>query len=200
MHNFTLLTHILLLWDNMFSTSRSRRRHRLLHYNSLIIILLVCIALCISFSIHIHNKLLQSSIANDTSAKHLKSTSSSAHKKHKNNHRGLSACLLVNDENPRLPEWLAYHYHILPLRSLIIAIDPSSRLSPDTILDRWTNAELGLDIQVWNDIDYLPEVDGLSGLKLHGPCHEKKKKKQVSKRLTHTMCLFYSTLINSSHI
>ena len=163
--------------------SVSRRRHRLLHYNNLILILLICITICISFSIHIHNQLLQSSIANSTS-EHLKSTSSSANKKHNNNQRGLSACLLVNDENPRLPEWLAYHYHILPLRSLIIAIDPSSRLSPDTILKRWTNAKLGLDIQVWNDIDYLPVVDGLSGVKLHGPCQEKKKK--VSKRLTHT--------------
>ena len=171
----------------MVSTSRSRRRHRLLHYNSLIIILLVCIALCISFSIHIHNQLLQSSAANDTAndtTKHLKSTSSFANNKHSNNNqRGLSACLLVNDENPRLPEWLAYHYHILPLRSLIIAIDPSSRLSPQAILNRWTNdhTELGLDIQVWNDIDYLPLVDALSGLRLHGPCHDvKKKKKKVS--------------------
>ena len=162
------------------SVSRHRKRHRLLHYNSLIIILLVCIALCISFSIHIHNQLLQSS----DSAKHLKSTSSANtkhnHKKHNSNQRGLSACLLVNDENPRLPEWLAYHYHILPLRSLIIAIDPSSRLSPDSILKRWTNAKLGLNIKVWNDIDYLPLVDALSGLKLHGPCHDKKKK--VSRR------------------
>ena len=176
------------------SVSRHRKRHRLLHYNnSLIIILLVCIALCISFSIHIHNQLLQSS----DSAKHLKSTSSantkSSHKKHDNNQRGLSACLLVNDENPRLPEWLAYHYQILPLRSLIIAIDPSSRLSPQSILNRWTNdhAVLGLDIQVWNDIDYLPLVDGLSGIMLHGPCHEEKKKR-VSERLTHIMCLYSS--------
>lgn len=149
----------------------------------MIVILLLCITICISLSIRIHNQLLQSSPANDT-AKH-KSTSSSTNKKHSNNHstKGLSACLLVNDENPRLPEWLAYHYQILPLRSLIIAIDPSSRLSPDTILNRWTNdhTELGLDIQVWNDIDYLPLVDGLSGVTLHGPCQERRKK-QVSKR------------------
>jgi len=180
----------------MVSVSRSRRRHRLLHYNSLIIILLVCIALCISFSIHIHNQLLQSSTTNSTSAKHLKSTLSSTNiSKQQQTTKGLSACLLINDENPRLPEWLAYHYHILPLRSLIIAIDPSSRLSPDTILKRWTNdhTELGLDIQVWNDIDYLPLVDGLSGMKLHGPCQEKKKK--VSKRLTHIMCLFLLCII-----
>ena len=156
---------------------------------------MVCITICISFSIYIHNQLLQSSsIANVTSAKHLKSTSSANNKHNNNNNRGLSACLLVNDENPRLPEWLAYHYHILPLRSLIIAIDPSSRLSPQSILNRWTNdhTELGLDIQVWTDIDYLPAVDGLSGVKLHGPCHEEKKKKKakVSKmNCSHTCVL-----------
>jgi len=155
------------------SVTHHRRRNRLLHYNSLIIILLICIAICISLSIRIHYQLLQSSPTNDT-AKHL--NTSSANTKNSHNHRGLSACLLINDENPRLPEWLAYHYHILPLRSLIIAIDPSSRLSPQSILNRWTNAELGLDIQVWNDIDYLPAVDGLSGMKLHGPCQEEKKK------------------------
>jgi len=127
-------------------------------------------------SIHIHNQLLQSA---KVTSEHLKSTSSANSSNKKKTTKGLSACLLINDENPRLPEWLAYHYHILPLRSLIIAIDPSSRLSPDTILKRWTNAELGLDIQVWNDIDYLPLVDELSGIKLHGPCQEKKKK-QVS--------------------
>ena len=155
---------------------------------------MICIALCILISIHIHNQLLQSS-TNDTSNPSANTKNSN---KHNNNHnRGLSACLLLNDENPRLPEWLAYHYHILPLRSLIIAIDPSSRLSPDTILKRWTNTELGLDIQVWNDIDYLPLVDGLSGMKLHGPCQDKKKKEKVSDIYKSRESLFISCVYSS---
>ena len=66
----------------------------------------------------------------------------------------VSACLLVNDENPRLPEWLAYHYHILPLRSLIVAIDPASRTSPVNILSRWTNSTMMMDIVIWDNEDY----------------------------------------------
>mmetsp|Transcript_18255 Transcript_18255/g.39446 ORF Transcript_18255/g.39446 Transcript_18255/m.39446 type:complete len:656 (+) Transcript_18255:76-2043(+) len=77
----------------------------------------------------------------------------------KNNHAssedGLSACLLVNDENPRLPEWIAYHYHILPLRSLTVAVDPASRSSPAAILDRWRQL-MGLDVQLWEEKVYMP--------------------------------------------
>lgn len=38
---------------------------------------------------------------------------------------GMSACLLVKDENNNLPEWIAYHYHNLPLRYLVVAVDPN---------------------------------------------------------------------------
>lgn len=69
---------------------------------------------------------------------------------------GLSACLLVNDENPRLPEWIAYHYHILPLRSLTITVDPASRSSPKEILDRWQDMDMGLDVQLWDEDRYMP--------------------------------------------
>lgn len=116
-----------------------------------------------------------------------------ANKKHKNNphinnnkkkmtrrkkdNEGLSACLLINDENPRLPEWLAYHYTVLPLRTLILTIDPASRSSPTSILDRWMNNMnvddmLGLDIIVWNETDYLPRVDVGTGITLHGSCRD----------------------------
>lgn len=72
---------------------------------------------------------------------------------------GLSACLLVNDENPRLPEWLAYHYHVLPLRSIIVAVDPASRHQPDEILGRWP--QMGMEVDVWHDIDYLGNEGGV---------------------------------------
>ena len=89
---------------------------------------------------------------------------------------GLSACLLVNDENPRLPEWLAYHYYILPLRSLIVAVDPASRSSPQSILDRYSCL---MDVTIWNDNDYLPEKDGY-GVLLHGACNPNDSIGQVS--------------------
>ena len=72
---------------------------------------------------------------------------------------GLSACLLVNDENPRLPEWLAYHYHMLPLRSLIVAVDPVSKHQPDEILSRWPS--MGVEVDIWNDTYYLGNEGGV---------------------------------------
>ena len=70
---------------------------------------------------------------------------------------GSSACLLVNDENPRLPEWIAYHYQTLPLRSLTVAVDPASRSSPLDILQRWNKTGL-IEVQLWNDDDFLYDI------------------------------------------
>lgn len=93
--------------------------------------------------------------------------SPAANKKEKDDEdEGLSACLLVNDENARLPEWIAYHYHLLPLRYLTVAVDPASRSSPSAILNRWNNSDdngIYLDVQIWNDEDYLKIKD-------RGPC------------------------------
>jgi hypothetical protein len=64
-----------------------------------------------------------------------------------------SACLLVMDDNHRLSEWLAYHYHVLPLRHLIIAVDPRSRTSPTKILNKWRR--MGLYVEEWDDTYFL---------------------------------------------
>lgn len=66
---------------------------------------------------------------------------------------GMSACLLIKDENHHLIEWLAYHYHVLPLRHLIIAVDPDSKTSPLTVLQRWDGT--GLKYTIWNDTDFI---------------------------------------------
>lgn len=71
---------------------------------------------------------------------------------------GASACLLINDENPRLPEWIAYHYRTLPLRSLTVAVDPASRTSPAEILSRWNDTFI--EVQLWKDEHYLHEIAG----------------------------------------
>jgi len=68
---------------------------------------------------------------------------------------GISACLLVRDENENLVEWLAYHYFTLPLRNLVIAIDPASLQSPMEILDRWR--KMNMDIVVWANDDFMPK-------------------------------------------
>jgi hypothetical protein len=64
-----------------------------------------------------------------------------------------AACLLVMDDNHRLVEWLAYHYHVLPLRYLVVAVDPRSRTSPTPILNRYRRK--GVTIEEWTDHDFL---------------------------------------------
>ena len=75
-----------------------------------------------------------------------------------------SACLLVMDDNHRLSEWLAYHYFVLKLRTLIITTDPKSQTSPTIILDKWRAH--GMHIIEWNE-SYL--------LKYSQPDHDVKK-------------------------
>lgn len=64
----------------------------------------------------------------------------------------MAGCLLVMDENFRLREWLAYHHHVLPLKRLIVAVDPDSKTSPDEIFDQYRK-ELGMLITTWTDDD-----------------------------------------------
>ena len=65
-----------------------------------------------------------------------------------------SACLLVMDENFRLREWLSYHYHVLPLRHLVVATDPRSQTSPTSILHQFRNV-LHMNIVEWtSDEDF----------------------------------------------
>ena len=81
-----------------------------------------------------------------------------------NTEEGISACLLVNDENPRLPEWIAYHYLTLPLRALIVTVDPASRSNPNEIVINWWK-EMGLHVNVWSEKRFLHP-------KMRGPCPE----------------------------
>jgi hypothetical protein len=70
-----------------------------------------------------------------------------------------SACLLVMDDNHYLIEWLAYHYHSLPLRRLIIASDPRSRTSPTEILSRYQGL---IDITIWQDSRFFPQLQRMA--------------------------------------
>ena len=66
-----------------------------------------------------------------------------------------AACILIKDDNHWLTEWLAYHYHTMPLRYLIVAVDPGSKTTPRPILKRWSDAKL-MNIFVWNDTKFMP--------------------------------------------
>ena len=60
---------------------------------------------------------------------------------------GTAACLLIMDGSHLLIEWLAYHYHVLRLRHLIVAVDPRSTTTPTDILKRWVER---INIQIWH--------------------------------------------------
>jgi hypothetical protein len=78
-----------------------------------------------------------------------------------NNDDGIiSACLLIMDDNHYLIEWIAYHYHVMNLRRLIIAIDPKSLTSPISIIQKWKNKNKGIDITIWtSDYDYTSKEE-----------------------------------------
>jgi hypothetical protein len=65
-------------------------------------------------------------------------------------------CLLLKDDNEVLNEWLAYHYHTINLRHLIVAIDPSSSTSPSLIFQEWRQL-FGLQVEEWTDSDFMPD-------------------------------------------
>lgn len=65
-----------------------------------------------------------------------------------------SACLLIMDDNHRLSEWIAYHYFAMPLRYLVVAVDPHSLTSPSHILNRWRSR---MTIIQWTDGNFTTE-------------------------------------------
>lgn len=65
-----------------------------------------------------------------------------------------SACLILKDDNDILPEFLAYHFHSVRLRRLVVAVDPHSETSPRPILERWNNY---MNITVWEEKNYMPK-------------------------------------------
>jgi hypothetical protein len=69
--------------------------------------------------------------------------------------KSFGACLIIMDDNHFLSEWLAYHYHTLPLKRLIVAIDPRSSTSPTSILDRYRSRGL-MNITEWHETDFMP--------------------------------------------
>jgi len=57
------------------------------------------------------------------------------------------ACLKLMDDNHWLVEWIAYHWFALPLRHLVLYIDPNSVTDPRPILERWRGY---MDFHIWN--------------------------------------------------
>ena len=119
--------------------------------------------------------------------------------KSSNNEKGMAVCLMYMDDGPYLVEWLAYHYHYLPLHRLIVAIDPKSTTSPQPILDRYQNRGL-MNITVWHDRDFLfymnrPTVRPLYRAKLR---NEARGNPVFAEYLTRQL-VFYSACMRKLH-
>lgn len=61
-----------------------------------------------------------------------------------------SACLIIKDDSIILPEWLAYHYTVLPLRRLIVGVDALSYTDPTPILNAFQDST-GMNITIWKN-------------------------------------------------
>mmetsp|Transcript_23927 Transcript_23927/g.58478 ORF Transcript_23927/g.58478 Transcript_23927/m.58478 type:complete len:325 (+) Transcript_23927:519-1493(+) len=59
------------------------------------------------------------------------------------------------DDYRQLGEWLAYHYHVLPLRYLVFFRDPKSRTDPQPIFDKWADR---IQVEYWTkESDFMTE-------------------------------------------
>ena len=65
---------------------------------------------------------------------------------------GVSACLMVRDDNLLIPEWIAYHYTVLPLRDLVIATDLGSTQDVSLIVNKWKSH---MNITTWNASHFI---------------------------------------------
>ena len=72
--------------------------------------------------------------------------------------KGMSSCLFIMDDTIRLIEWLAYHFTVLPLRYLIVGIDPHSTY-PERIVEVLELWRPYINITIWDDPQtYLANV------------------------------------------
>jgi hypothetical protein len=100
-----------------------------------------------------------------------------------------SACLLVMDDNHRLVEWMAYHYHVLPLRYLIIAVDPRSRTSPTALLNRWRR--MGVHVEEWDDFHFLRHDIARNVVPDDADLHIKRDRHRIRQKNFYRQCLMH---------
>lgn len=87
--------------------------------------------------------------------RHSKTTERGNDASNTTNEEYMTACLLLKDDNDLLSEWIAYHYHALKMRHVMVALDPSSQTSPMGIFQSWANLT-NLTFSIWTDDVYMP--------------------------------------------
>jgi len=100
-----------------------------------------------------------------------------------------SACMIIKGEDMALPEWLAYHITVLPLRRFILGLDPESKTHPDYILKEY--AKYNLNYTVWEYDDYIHFREGRKKALSHRYNYSHYPNETV---ITDTVLLYYSHL------
>jgi hypothetical protein len=74
---------------------------------------------------------------------------------HLNKNESFGACLMMKEDNDLLYEWLAYHYTVLPLRYILVGSDEGNKQDPRDVLQRWTQANTGLNYWILNSTEFM---------------------------------------------
>ncbi|CAB9529743.1 expressed unknown protein [Seminavis robusta] len=109
-----------------------------------------------------------------------------------------AACLLVMDDNHRAVEWMAYHYHVLPLRYLIVAVDPRSRTKPTAILNRYR--KMGVYIEEWTDHDFLDPRLAKKKLDNDARFQVKRDRHRARQKVFYRSCLVKMKAANRTYV
>lgn len=82
---------------------------------------------------------------------------------------------------------LAYHYHVLPLRYLIVTIDPRSKTSPTAILNKYRR--LGLYVEEWDDFKFMKEEIAKNKLSDEDKLQVKRDRHRMRQKTFYRTCL-----------
>lgn len=109
---------------------------------------------------------------------------------------GIAACLLVLDDTIFLKEWLAYHYTVLPLSSLIIALDPKNAPSSvrriQEIANRYNKLFNDTKITFWYNDTFIHDEeirDSITNFEKNNP-RKVYRFKRISKQLSPKIQVF----------
>lgn len=107
-----------------------------------------------------------------------------------------AGCLIVKDDNQLLPEWLAYHYTVMPLRHLIIAADPLSYTRVERVVENFRSIGMKIKLVTGNEYWY----DGVwSGNKLENFDPKNHTTESRFKIYVHRQSSFYTRCLRTLH-
>jgi hypothetical protein len=97
------------------------------------------------------------------------------------NNDGIAACLLIMDDTVFLKEWLAYHFTLLPLSSLIISPDPKNSPSSVRRIQQISNRyqALGVNVTFWYKDTYIPDSIIRQEIQKYDHCITHNKRKET---------------------